>query len=330
MKIKRKNRLKKLLAIQSKTYQTQRMAKYICNELDKLQLTYTKDRYGNIYCAKGHAEYYPCMVCHIDTVHNIAKSPRIFEHENIMVAFDMHTKEQIGTGGDDKVGIFITLEMLRHYNNFKAVFFLDEECGCIGSSHAELSFFKDCTTVLECDRRGYKDFVNSISGKKLFNDKYHNLIKPILKKYGRNICTGGITDVGEILPKLDIMGANMSCGYYNPHTDTEYIKVDEVELTRQLCIEIFDTIKKPIKWSPQDSRHNYNQFNFSNYKPKRIGVSQSRAWDFYDDDFTTDTFDDDDAPPCPRCGRDCVQEYDDTVQEFWCYSCQEYISNPKI
>ena len=329
MKIKRKNRLKKLLAIQSKTYQTQRMSRYICDELNRLNLPHTKDKYGNIYCAKGYAKYYPCMVCHIDTVHEIAKSPRIFEHEDIMVAFDMKTKQQIGTGGDDKVGIFITLEMLRHYNNFKAVFFLDEECGCVGSSHAQLSFFKDCTTVLECDRRGYNDFVNSISGTKLFNDKYYNVIKPILKKYNRTVCNGGITDVGEILPKLPIMGANMSCGYYNPHSDTEYIHVSEVEQTRLLCIDIFDKIKKPIKWGNNESRHNYNRFNFSNYQPKKINATNVNRWNYYTDDFTTDAFDEDEAT-CPTCGKDCVQEYDETVNEFWCYSCQEYVSNPKL
>ena len=126
-----------------------------------------------------------------------------------------------------------------------------------------------------------------------------------------------------------------------PHTDNEYIHISEVEQTRQLCIDIFDTIKEPIEWGNNESRHNYNRFNFSNYQPKKINTSDVNRWNYYDDDFTTDSFKSqeikslndfeyDDIVDCPVCGDKCEKEFDDTVGEYYCYTCQEYIPNNLI
>ena len=102
--------------------------------------TITFDDYGNMYVTKGDGPY-PAMVCHTDTVHDIVKEPvaACIAKGNI-VAFKTLSMEQIGTGGDDKVGIHITLELLKQKTNMKAAFFLDEEVGCIGSSNANFKF----------------------------------------------------------------------------------------------------------------------------------------------------------------------------------------------
>ena len=148
--------------------------------------------------------------------------------------------KRYGIGGDDKVGIYITLSLLQMFENFKAVFFLDEEVGCAGSSQADFTFFDDSSVVLECDRRNITDFVTSISGTKLSDDDLISDIQDILDRYKRVTCSGGITDVGEIADNNSVQVANMSCGYYDPHTDNEYIKISEVESTKQMCFEIFN------------------------------------------------------------------------------------------
>ena len=159
--------LAKVMKVQSTSYQTQRMAKFICKTLKSDGLGYTKDRYGNIYVAKGDADIYPTMVCHIDTVHEINNNARIVQAGDKMFSIDSTNCHRIGIGGDDKVGIYITLCCLRQFDNFKAVFFLDEEVGCVGSSQSNFEFFEDSSIVLECDRKGYGDFVTDISGTKL-------------------------------------------------------------------------------------------------------------------------------------------------------------------
>lgn len=258
----------KLVTIQSASYNTRLMMRHIKGVVQSIGgCTISYDEYGNMYVTKGEGPY-PAMVCHTDTVHDIVKEPiaACIAKGNI-VAFKTISMEQVGTGGDDKVGIHITLELLKKHNNMKAAFFLDEEVGCIGSSNADFKFFDDCLFVLECDRRGDKDFVNSISGTNLYDKNFSDAIKVILQKYGRTECSGGMTDVVEIAYETDLPVANMSCGYYKPHTDEEYINIDDVINTYKLCDDIFKyiNVKHPVKnkrtsWYAGYGGYNYNRW----------------------------------------------------------------------
>lgn len=334
--------LMELVPIQSASYKTELMQDAIKNWLYHNELGYTKDKYGNIYVTKGYAELYPTMVCHIDTVHSI--NHHITAHKtstDIIYAIDESNGQQYGTGGDDKVGIAITISMLKTYDNFKAVFFLDEEVGCVGSSQCDTSFFDDSTIVLECDRRGSTDFVNKIGQTKLYSKKFSKLIKPILKRYGRSECTGGITDVGEIARVNRVMVANMSCGYHNPHSDTETINIKQVNDTYNLCVDIFDlTIDKRYQYQTLTDREETYGFtgrmyggHFHNHTPrinpyyiddKDIDDEKPEPM-FFDDDMY---YKDEHIMPlpddCPMC-NETELEYDEITGEVWCYSCGAYL-----
>jgi hypothetical protein len=67
---------------------------------------------NNIYVTKGDADVYPCIVAHTDTVHNIHKYYKVFDDDNCLFAFNSESGKQVGVGGDDKVGIWLALEML--------------------------------------------------------------------------------------------------------------------------------------------------------------------------------------------------------------------------
>ena len=198
------------MSIQSASYETNRMERFITRRRKKLGLTYTHDTYGNIYVTKGQADLYPTMVCHIDTVHNINDKAQVQRIDDKLYAFDAKSMTQYGIGGDDKVGIYITLQLLEHQENFKAVFFKDEEVGCVGSKQANFDFFNNSTIVLECDRKGYNDFVNSISNIKLFDKTLQDDIGAILQNYDRKVTTGGMTDVQQIASNNPVQVANMS------------------------------------------------------------------------------------------------------------------------
>ena len=242
-------KLMKLVTIQSESYNTVNMQKQIMNIVQSIGgCAISHDEYGNIYVVKGVAETYPTMVCHIDTVHSIEKGKIVAaDIAGNIVAFNSSTMEQVGTGGDDKVGIHITLELLKKHEYMKAAFFLDEEVGCVGSSAANFKFFDNSRYVLECDRKGYGDFVNKISGVQLTNDSFEKDIKQILSNYDYSLSSGGMTDVQEIALNSKAVCANMSCGYYEPHTDQEYININDVILTFQLCDDLFTRIKKQYK-----------------------------------------------------------------------------------
>ena len=335
------NFLASVMKVQSASYKTKRMAKFITKTLNKDGLGYTKDKYGNIYVTKGDADLYPTMVCHIDTVHDINDNVRIIQTGDKMFAIDSTNCHRIGIGGDDKVGIYITLCCLRRFDNFKAVFFLDEEVGCVGSSQADFDFFNDSTIVLECDRRGYGDFVTNISGTKLSDENLIDDIQDILDNYKYVTCNGGITDVGEIAEGNDVQVANMSCGYYEPHSDNEYIIISEVEKVKRMCIEILNKTMHKRYTMDKDNRVAYYDYNsygwngydgwggydYHGYKTKVIGGTkasdnngQGTAIINNNNDGYVDV-----SERCTECNGNHMlyDEYDDA---FWCTSCGHYIT----
>lgn len=297
--------LQSIMSVQSTSYDTGRMELFIENSLKLQGLPYSKDQYGNIYVTKGNASVYPTMVCHIDTVHQINDNMEVHVSGDRMFAIDRVTMKRLGIGGDDKVGIWITLQMLEQYKNFKAVFFLDEEVGCVGSSNADFDFFNNSSIVLECDRRGNSDFVNNISGTKLFDEELSEIIKPILDEYGYKETYGGMTDVLEIANNNDVCVANMSCGYYDPHSDNEYISISDVYNTMNMCIEIFDATFQKRFTIKREKYPKYNQY-FDGY------------YDHYYDDIETV---EEEVKACPQCNTVNLY-YDDWDQINYCLNCE--------
>jgi len=354
------DRLLTIMSTQSVSYHTERMKATILNDLNKQNLGYTFDNYGNIYVEKGNASVYPTMVCHIDTVHDIKNNVQVIHIDDSLLAIDKDTSTQYGIGGDDKVGIFITLELLRTFENFKAVFFLDEEVGCVGSSLANFSFFDNSSFVLQCDRQRIEDFVTKISSTKLSSKKLQKQIKPILKKYNRNCTDGGMTDVLEIAKNNDVQVANVSCGYYNPHTNREYIKISEVMNTLDFCQEILhftsdkrysmDTKSRTVAYTYSDYSWGYT--GYGSYKPfntrstyySKTGNSKNsrhkRKWnsgqqtqfnqnETVDHSQSSSKYDHDHLlqTECPKCGSYATW-WDSYQSQNYCMDCQSY--HPKI
>jgi tripeptide aminopeptidase len=301
-----KKLIKQIMSVQSESYKTQDMQIFILEYIKELQkdhackYTVKQDQYKNIYVTKKLRNItdtiYPTMVCHIDTVHEINNSVEVIEKDNVMFAMDMLKVEQYGIGGDDKVGIYITLEMLKSFDNFKAVFFLDEEVGCVGSNQADMSFFDDSTFILQCDRQGEEDFVNVIGSTKLYNNEIQDQILPILVDYNRKQVPGGMTDVQSIAKQTKCQVANMSCGYYNPHQETEFIDLIVVEDTLKMCEEILQITSDKL------------------YRMERVVEQDYNYYDTYDFDLL-----------CPKCNtRTLLDDFDD--QRF-CISCNDYVYN---
>ncbi len=338
--------LLEIVPIPTTTYQTKAMSEWILENINKYtpedcSFVINLDKYGNIYYTqtKGtdkDVTKYPCMVCHIDTVHQINHDVKAYIENDIIFAMDTKSMTQFGTGGDDKVGIAITLEMIQNFKNFKAVFFLDEEHGCIGSSACNARYFDDVTFVLQCDRRGSKDFVNRIGSTKLYSNNFSKKIKKLLKKYNRKEVNGGITDVGQIAKMNTVMCANMSCGYYNPHSSTEIIKVKKVLQTSMLCYEILQLTK--------DKRYAYNnisertyafKYNYSPYRdftfdrPKKKYETIMDENSRHDYELEEDVHNQGIKDSCLFCNADEVV-YDPSTNAYWCYHCNEYISNENI
>ena len=234
-----------VLRIQSAHDVEHAMDTYILNELQELGaiIEVQETESGkNIYATKGTGPFV-CVASHKDTVHDIIDKDKpndllnVFELKGQLYAMS-DDAQQVGIGGDDKVGIWACLSLLREFDNIKAVFFCSEEIGCRGSREAKLDFFSDCKFILQADRRGYGDFVTDISGP-ISSQAFQDFVLPIAQQWGYKFCNGGITDVGELSSNnVGISCANLSCGYYHPHTKNEIVVIDEALACLYLMEEI--------------------------------------------------------------------------------------------
>lgn len=235
----RLERLKEVLVIQSESYKQWRMFAYIIRKLKAMGIKFfVLD--GCIYATKGDAKVYPCAVAHMDTVHDICEDLTILQVGHKLTGFNRYTMKQSGIGGDDKVGIYIALECLRHFDNFKVVFYRDEEVGCAGSYDSYMDFFDDVSFVLQADRRGNSDFITRAGGTQLSSKQFKKAMSPILKQYRYSCTDGMMTDVMALKENgLKISCANISCGYYEPHFKYEYVDIRDVDNCLAMMIDMF-------------------------------------------------------------------------------------------
>lgn len=357
-----KQLLKEILSIQSVSGDEKRMNEWVRGWAKRNRIE-AKFKDGNIYLCKGRAKTYPCFVAHTDTVHDIKKNCKtltILEHEGKLIALDGEYK-QTGIGGDDKVGIYIALQMLTKLSACKVALFHSEEIGCIGSNKAAVKFFSDCGFVLQADRRGHKDFVTSISGAAISSDDFQSAIKPIAKRYGYSFTSGAMTDVQALVRKgIGISCANVSCGYHAPHTSGEYVDVSQVSNTEKFFYDVaksfagkrFDHeyVEKKYDWSGYASYGSYGTLfddnylgrsNYSNWYKKNMtnektpvvkrddafqddlsyGVNSSLGWKYFQNNGWMQQTND---RYCTSCHANVWKRENTTYFQYVCNDCGRY------
>ena len=226
--------LKTLYRIYSPSKKEVKMIRFIANYCKNIpDVTVRTDYIGNIYVTKGVSDSYPCVVAHTDQVQRLhPKDFTAIETRDIIIGYSPSTRQQCGLGADDKNGIWIALRLLEKYPIMKAAFFMGEEIGCLGSEHADMAFFDDARFVVQCDRRGHSDLITEICCTELCSKEFLEAID--YKEYGYHIEHGLTTDVLTLKEKgLSVSCLNMSCGYYEPHTDNEFtVKKDLINALR--------------------------------------------------------------------------------------------------
>lgn len=283
--------LRKVLSIQSHSNRTGsdediNMRNYVKSVLSSNNICFWEDKYGNIYAHKGESETYPCIVSHMDTVHSHIKDFTIKKLDEYLYAFNNISIKQTGIGGDDKVGIYLTLQFILDNDIVKAVFYRNEEIGKLGSNFSiknHKDFYKNCRYVIEPDRKGNSDFITYSGGIKMCSDKFINDSKEIFQKYGYSDERGIATDV-DILVKnhIGISCVNLSCGYYRPHMDSEVVSIYDVDdvynMINDLVINLekeqykFKHVEKSYNTS-SNYRYPFNKDNKNDiYKPVKAAV----------------------------------------------------------
>ena len=210
------NKLLDTLVVQTNSENEKLMILYLDKELRKLKLPYTIDAAGNLLVTKGKASSYSCVTSHLDTVHDFVGDFKIYtDLDDKDLLFAMDGKRRVGIGGDDKCGIFACLYLLEVLPAIKVVFFSREERGCKGSNSINKDFFADCRFLIQLDRKGKRDFIQTYWGDKTISHEFSSEIGVTKKKYKYKNSIGTVTDVMKLWKSgVGISCINLSCGYY--------------------------------------------------------------------------------------------------------------------
>ena len=225
-----KELLYQLYAIHSPSGNEKKMRKYLKRLAKQFGAESAEvDAAGNLLIQKGQSESYPCLAAHMDQVQDFhSKDFQVLECGNDVIGYSPKCHKQQGLGADDKNGIFICLELLQRVDAIKVAFFVGEECGCIGSSRVDLEWFKDCRFIIEPDRKGRCDLITSMYCGEVCSKEFIDAIQ--YKQFGYKQDHGTITDVGTLTERgVGISCLNLSCGYYDAHSDHEITNIAELE-----------------------------------------------------------------------------------------------------
>lgn len=193
------------------------------------------------------------LVAHLDTVHK--NLPEIYYDRQKHVLWSPD-----GIGGDDRCGVYALLKICETHKPY-ILFTTDEEKGGLGAT-AFNEYFKEVQLkdyidfIIEIDRRGYNEAVFYDCGNKEFQE--------YITSFGFTKGHGTFTDISIISPAFDIASVNFSAGYYNEHTTTEHIFLDDLNHTINKVKEILDDTKNHKKYDYQEvKRYVYVQPKYS-------------------------------------------------------------------
>jgi len=239
--------LKDVLSVPTKTYKEDLMVQFLVNWLTENDIEYYVDGFNNVYATKQVSNstqeefYFPCVVSHTDTVHNI---DTINIREEMLPNAQKETKLSYkayndsglptGIGGDDKCGVFACLTLLKELPYLKAAFFVSEETGCHGSKNADEDFFKNVGYSIQFDAPENWMVTEQCFGQVLFNrdsdffQECNKVLTEGMVNEDMQYMIHPYTDVYSLRGKFDFSCINFSIGYYNYHTRHEYVVVEDV------------------------------------------------------------------------------------------------------
>lgn len=224
------------------------------------------DDYDNITVKNTSEKNVPGFCCHLDTVHKEGPLPICVNN----VLFDTLGN---GVGGDDKCGIVACLELLEKVP-CKCVFFTEEETGATGSRHYDIKNLSDCKYLIEIDRKGTSDLIFESGQDTLCSQEFQEEIEKHFKGYKKQ--HGIFTDV-NVLGDAKINMMNISCGYFLPHTNNEYVLLDALGRTIQLLTSF---AKKDLTFKPyvRKERLEYPEGNLYGTKAFSLDNGFENEW----------------------------------------------------
>ena len=180
------------------------------------------------------------LVAHLGTVHREpVKTICRSDNGNILMSPQ-------GIGGDDRCGVYaLVTAHERAAVKPWLLFTCDEEVGGVGASAFCAEYDKgkmpkglsSLKAIIEIDRKGRDDAV--------YYDCANTDFESYITKKGFKTQFGSFSDISVVAPKLGVAAVNLSSGYYNAHTQHEYINQKHLNTTIRKVVEIIaDAVKQ--------------------------------------------------------------------------------------
>ncbi len=233
------------------------------------EVIFEKDSYGNLYITKGEASLYPAVISHVDVVHEYNPDLIIAEVGNLIIGIDETTGERAGIGADPKNGCYFCLEMLKKLDIVKVVLYIEEESGCTGSRNSDISFFDDCSFIIQLDRRSFtNDVIEYTNGTQTLSEEFKSCLPELMKKYNYKFNNGSCTDAGMLTNMgVGICSCNWSNGSINEHMDDEVCSVPHLLNAINSAYEciLLMGYKKRWEFTPKSSYKSYEKWDHTPY-----------------------------------------------------------------
>src|SRR5690606_8667351 len=123
----------------------------------------------------------------------------------------------------------------------------EEEIGCVGAGKIRPDWYVDVDLAIVVDRRGSRDIVVGC-GIAFCSDEVGYFMEDASRMADMDYkaTEGGISDA-MVFAENGINSINVSAGYYNEHTENEYVVISEMKDTVKLILQVIAIVNQFYK-----------------------------------------------------------------------------------
>lgn len=194
----------------------------------------------NYFIAWGSLDV--ALVAHLDTVFDFPPHELFYDRDKDTIL----TLGQ-GAGFDDRAGVYAILKILTEWKDVlpTIIFTLGEEDYGIGAREVAASDnlrkeAKRLKYMIELDRQGKDDCV--------FYQCISKDFQNYVSSFGFKKQPGSYSDIYFLMDEWQTCGVNLSIGYYDEHTDYEYLRPSQMEVTIIRVLKMLKDVKNVNKF----------------------------------------------------------------------------------